>query len=102
VNIANSANPAIIIFLMVVPLVIKRIITPEKLYPIGAQVGRIICAIGDLSVPGAAVHPAAMFVSEITIHARAGEARAALEAIADAAVDFICGPPNDAGRKRVR
>jgi AcrR family transcriptional regulator len=37
----------------------------------------------------------------LTIHARAGEGRSALEAIADAAVDVICGPPN-AGRKKAR
>src|SRR6266446_6501294 len=38
----------------------------------------------------------------LTIHARAGEGRSALEAIADAAVDVICGPPKGSRRKTVR
>jgi len=38
----------------------------------------------------------------LTIHARAGEGRSALEAIADAAVDVICGPPKASRRKTVR
>jgi AcrR family transcriptional regulator len=33
------------------------------------------------------------------IHARAGEGRSSLEAIADAAVDVICGPPKGSRRK---
>jgi AcrR family transcriptional regulator len=36
----------------------------------------------------------------LTIHARAGAGRSALEAIADAAVDVICGPPKRRGRKK--
>jgi TetR/AcrR family transcriptional regulator, copper-responsive repressor len=35
----------------------------------------------------------------LTIHARAGQGRSAIEAIADAAVDVICGPPEAGGRK---
>jgi TetR/AcrR family transcriptional regulator, copper-responsive repressor len=38
----------------------------------------------------------------LTIHARAGEGRSALEAIADAAVDVICGPRQGSRRKTVR
>ncbi|HKD29117.1 MAG TPA: TetR/AcrR family transcriptional regulator [Xanthobacteraceae bacterium] len=38
----------------------------------------------------------------LTIHARAGEGRAALEAIADAAVDVICGPPKRRGPNKAR
>ena len=38
----------------------------------------------------------------LTIHARAGDGRAALEAIADAAVDVICGSPKRRGRKKAR
>jgi AcrR family transcriptional regulator len=38
----------------------------------------------------------------LAIHARAGEGRSALEAIADAAVDVICGPPKGSRRKTVR
>jgi AcrR family transcriptional regulator len=38
----------------------------------------------------------------LTIHARAGEGRAALEAIADAAVDVICRPPKRGHGKEAR
>jgi AcrR family transcriptional regulator len=38
----------------------------------------------------------------LTIHARAGAGHAALDAIADAAVDVICGPVKDGGRKKGR
>jgi AcrR family transcriptional regulator len=38
----------------------------------------------------------------LTIHARAGAARRTLEAIANAAVDVICGPPRRGRRKKVR
>lgn len=38
----------------------------------------------------------------LTIHARAGMGRAALDAIADAAVDVICGPRQRGGRKTAR
>jgi len=38
----------------------------------------------------------------LTIHARAGEGRSALDAIADAAVDVICGTPQGPRRKKVR
>jgi TetR/AcrR family transcriptional regulator, copper-responsive repressor len=38
----------------------------------------------------------------LTIHARAGEGRAVLQTIADAAVDVICGSPKGGGRKKVR
>src|SRR5262245_10100742 len=38
----------------------------------------------------------------LTIHARAGEGRSAVEAIADAAVDVICGPPKGGRRKKAR
>jgi len=38
----------------------------------------------------------------LTIHARAGEGRSALKAIADAAVDVICGSPKAGGREKVR
>ena len=38
----------------------------------------------------------------LTIHARAGEGRSALEAIADAAIDVICGPPKGSRRKTLR
>ena len=38
----------------------------------------------------------------LTIHARAGAGRRALEAIANAAVDVICGPPQRGDRKKVR
>ena len=38
----------------------------------------------------------------LTIHARAGEERSALEAIADGVLDVICGSPGRRGRKKVR
>jgi AcrR family transcriptional regulator len=38
----------------------------------------------------------------LTVHARAGEGRSALEAIAEAAVDVICGPAKGGGRKKAR
>jgi len=38
----------------------------------------------------------------LTIHARAGERRPALQAIADAAIDVICGAPKDGRGKKTR
>jgi AcrR family transcriptional regulator len=43
---------------------------------------------------------AAATLYSLTIHARAGAGRAALDAIADAAVDVICGPAKGGGGKK--
>jgi TetR/AcrR family transcriptional regulator, copper-responsive repressor len=45
---------------------------------------------------------AAAALYSLTVHARAGEGRSALEAIADAAVDVICESPKAGGRKKRR
>jgi AcrR family transcriptional regulator len=43
---------------------------------------------------------ASAILYSLTIHARAGAERTALDAIADAAIDVICGPAKSGGRKR--
>jgi AcrR family transcriptional regulator len=61
---------------------------------------------GELSAdadPAKLARLASAVLYSLTIHARAGAGRAALESIADAAVDVICGgAPKGSGRKRVR
>jgi AcrR family transcriptional regulator len=57
---------------------------------------------GELSVdadPAKLAKIASATLYSLTIHARAGEGRSALEAIADATVDVICGPPKRRRRK---
>jgi TetR/AcrR family transcriptional regulator, copper-responsive repressor len=57
---------------------------------------------GDLSLdadPAALAKIASATLYSLTLHARAGARRAALDAIADAAVDVICGPPEGGGKK---
>jgi AcrR family transcriptional regulator len=60
---------------------------------------------GELSAdadPAKLAKIASAALYSLTIHARAGEGRSALEAIADAAVDVICGPRKGSRRKTVR
>jgi AcrR family transcriptional regulator len=60
---------------------------------------------GELSAdadPAKLAKLASAALYSLTIHARAGEGRSALEAIADAAVDVICGPAKGSRRKTVR
>jgi TetR/AcrR family transcriptional regulator, copper-responsive repressor len=60
---------------------------------------------GELSAdadPAKLAKLASATLYSLTIHARAGEGRSALEAIADAAVDIICAPPKGSRRKTVR
>jgi AcrR family transcriptional regulator len=60
---------------------------------------------GDLSTdadPAKLAKLAAATLYSLTIHARAGAGRAALDAIADAAVDVICGSPLRKGHKTMR
>ena len=60
---------------------------------------------GELSAdadPAKLAKLASAALYSLTIHARAGEGRSALDAIADAAVDIICGPPTGSRRKTVR
>jgi TetR/AcrR family transcriptional regulator, copper-responsive repressor len=73
----------------------------------GAFVARIARAQrnGELSAEADPVKLATLASAtlySLTIHARAGDPRAALQAIADAAVDVICGSPKGGGRKQVR
>jgi TetR/AcrR family transcriptional regulator, copper-responsive repressor len=60
---------------------------------------------GELSAdadPAKLAKVAAATLYSLTIHARAGLGRPALDAIADAAIDVICGPPKAGGRKKPR
>jgi AcrR family transcriptional regulator len=70
-----------------------------------AFAARIARAQRKGELPGAAnpaklAKLAAATLYSLTIHARAGEKRPALEAIAVAAVDAICGPAKRGGRKK--
>ena len=56
---------------------------------------------GDAN-PAKLAKVAAAALYSLTVHARAGGARAALDAIADAAVDVICGPAKKVGRMPTR
>jgi AcrR family transcriptional regulator len=64
-----------------------------------AQHGGELTADAD---PGQLAKLASATLYSLTIHARAGAGRAALDAIADAAVDVICGPAKGVGRKKAR
>jgi TetR/AcrR family transcriptional regulator, copper-responsive repressor len=60
---------------------------------------------GELSAdadPAKLARIASAALYSLTIHARAGAGRAALDAIADAAVDVICGPSKQDSRKTAR
>jgi AcrR family transcriptional regulator len=60
---------------------------------------------GELSAdadPAKLARIAAAALYSLTIHARAGAGRTALDAIADAAIEVICGPEKGAGRQRGR
>jgi TetR/AcrR family transcriptional regulator, copper-responsive repressor len=60
---------------------------------------------GELSAhadPAKLAKIASATLYSLTVHARAGGGRSALEAIADAAVDVICGPPKRGRRKKIR
>jgi AcrR family transcriptional regulator len=60
---------------------------------------------GELSAdadPAALAKVASATLYSLTIHARAQLGRPALDAIADAAIDVICGPARGADRKKVR
>ncbi len=60
---------------------------------------------GELSAdadPAKLAKLASATLYSLTIHARAGEGRAALQTIADAALDVICGSLKDGGRKKAR
>lgn len=60
---------------------------------------------GELSAdaePAKLAKLASATLYSLTIHARAGQGRSALDAIADAALDVICGAPEGRGRQRVR
>jgi AcrR family transcriptional regulator len=73
----------------------------------GAFTARIAHAqrSGELSAdadPAKLAKLASATLYSLTVHARAGEGRSALQAIADAAVDVICGSPEGGGRKKAR
>jgi len=60
---------------------------------------------GELSAdadPAKLAKLASAALYSLTIHARAGEGRPALEAIADAVIDVICGPEKGSRRKMAR
>jgi AcrR family transcriptional regulator len=64
-----------------------------------AQRGRELSADAD---PARLAKVASATLYSLTIHARAGLGRPALDAIADAAIDVICGPVKGTDRKKVR
>jgi AcrR family transcriptional regulator len=60
---------------------------------------------GELSAdadPAVLAKVASATLYSLTVHARAGLGRPALDAIADAAIDVICGPAKGTDRKKVR
>jgi AcrR family transcriptional regulator len=60
---------------------------------------------GELSAdadPAKLAKVASATLYSLTVHARAGLGRPALDAIADATIDVICGPPKAGGMKRAR